>query len=295
MSDPRTRVVENGYDAIADDFAEWRDADRRRPARLVARAAHVAAPEGARVLELGCGAGHDARVLPSDSKSPASTSRPSRSPSARASVPNATFVQADFTAPDFEPGSFDAVAAVYCSTTSRATCWCHCSTASTHGSFPAGCCLRRSGRATSRRGSASGSGRRCSSRASRARRRAASWTRPASNDSSTSSRRWKPEPDGPSRSTGCSRGDELPVRPRALPRAPRGGERGWLSLRAVRGGAAGGRPLPPPRRRPLARGRGRDGRAGGRARRPGDLPPDDRVRLLQPRVRGGRGGDPPAA
>ena len=48
---------------------------------------------------------------------------------------------------------------------------------------------------------------------------------------------------------------------------------------------ADGRPVPAPRRRPLARRGAADGRARGRGRRDGDLLPDDRVGLLQPRLR----------
>src|SRR5438045_9796062 len=58
-----TEIVREGYDAIADTFEAWRDriADDPRDEwrnELVARL-----PDGARILELGCGAGHDARAL----------------------------------------------------------------------------------------------------------------------------------------------------------------------------------------------------------------------------------------
>ena len=57
MSDPRTRLVADGYDAIADHFVEWStriEGDDR--ARWRDELTHRL-PEGARVLELGCGAG----------------------------------------------------------------------------------------------------------------------------------------------------------------------------------------------------------------------------------------------
>ena len=52
-----------------------------------------------------------------------------------------------------------------------------------------------------------------------------------------------------------------------------------------------GRPLPAPRRRPLARGGARALGVRARARRPGDVLPDDDERLLQPRLARGRGDD----
>ena len=57
MTDPRTQLVGRGYDKIGDRFTEWRDrivGDPRREweEELVGRL-----QDGARVLELGCGAG----------------------------------------------------------------------------------------------------------------------------------------------------------------------------------------------------------------------------------------------
>src|SRR6266516_2949467 len=57
VTDPRTELVGRGYDAIGERFAEWRDrivGDPRREweEELVARL-----QDGARLLELGCGAG----------------------------------------------------------------------------------------------------------------------------------------------------------------------------------------------------------------------------------------------
>ena len=91
-------------------------------------------------------------------------------------------------------------------------------------------------------------------------------------------------PRARSPSTGCWPGDELLVRPGALPGDPRSGTGRRLSLRALRRGAGARRPLPPPRHRPLARGGARDGRARGGARGAGHISAHDRVRLLQPRL-----------
>jgi hypothetical protein len=57
LTDPRAELVGRGYDVIGERFAEWRDrivGDPRREweEELVSRL-----QDGARVLELGCGAG----------------------------------------------------------------------------------------------------------------------------------------------------------------------------------------------------------------------------------------------
>jgi SAM-dependent methyltransferase len=57
MSDPRTQLVADGYDAIGETFAGWRERIVGDPRReweddLVSRL-----QDGAAVLELGCGAG----------------------------------------------------------------------------------------------------------------------------------------------------------------------------------------------------------------------------------------------
>jgi hypothetical protein len=64
MSDPRVRIVAEGYDAIADGFAEWRDRIAGDPRRWWADQLSSRLPDGARVLELGCGAAlPDTRLL----------------------------------------------------------------------------------------------------------------------------------------------------------------------------------------------------------------------------------------
>lgn len=64
MTDPRTQLVGVGYDEIADSFLEWSgriEGDQRvRWRRELAQRL----PDGARVLELGCGAGiRDTKLL----------------------------------------------------------------------------------------------------------------------------------------------------------------------------------------------------------------------------------------
>ena len=114
MSDPRTELVGRGYDAIGERFAQWRDlivGDPRREweEELVSRL-----QDGARVLELGCGAGvPDTQRLAARFQVTGVDVSAEQVRRARAAVPEAEFVHADFTALELEPGSFDAVVSFY--------------------------------------------------------------------------------------------------------------------------------------------------------------------------------------
>ena len=114
MTDPRTELVGRGYDEIGDRFAEWRDqivGDPRREweEELVSRLT-----DGARVLELGCGAGvPDTQRLAARFRVTGVDVSTEQVRRARAAVPQAEFVQADFTALELEPDSFDAVVSFY--------------------------------------------------------------------------------------------------------------------------------------------------------------------------------------
>jgi SAM-dependent methyltransferase len=114
VSDPRTQIVGAGYDAMIDTWerwaarieddprAEWRD-------ELVARL-----PEGARVAELGCGGGTvETRLLTQRFRLTGIDLSSEQLRRARARVPEAEFVQADFTSIELEPDSLDAVVAFY--------------------------------------------------------------------------------------------------------------------------------------------------------------------------------------
>lgn len=114
MPDRRTQIVADGYDAIGETFAAWRElivGDPREEweAELAARL-----NDGARVLELGCGAGtpETKRFAESFSVTGVDIS-PRQIERARAAIPEATFVCADFTELELPAGSFDAVAAFY--------------------------------------------------------------------------------------------------------------------------------------------------------------------------------------
>jgi ubiquinone/menaquinone biosynthesis C-methylase UbiE len=114
VTDPRVQIVADGYDAIGETFDEWRDrivGDPRAAWRgeLVSRL-----PQGARVLELGCGGGvPDTRLLAERFRVTGVDVSPEQVRRASAAVPSAEFVCADFTELELPQGSFDAVAAFY--------------------------------------------------------------------------------------------------------------------------------------------------------------------------------------
>jgi cyclopropane fatty-acyl-phospholipid synthase-like methyltransferase len=114
MTDPRTRIVAEGYDELGEHFAEWRDRIVGDPRPWWTEQLTTRLVDGARVLELGCGSGvPDTQLLAERFRVTGVDISPEQIRRARASVPEAEFVEADFTASDFDPGSFDAIAAFY--------------------------------------------------------------------------------------------------------------------------------------------------------------------------------------
>src|SRR3954451_9956647 len=114
MPDPRTQLVADGYDAIGETFAAWRDGGIGDPRRewedkLVSRLV-----DGARVLRLGGGGGapETGRLAERFELTGVDIS-PKQIERARAAIPNAAFLCADFTALEFPDASFDAVASFY--------------------------------------------------------------------------------------------------------------------------------------------------------------------------------------
>jgi len=107
------RLVANSYDRIADSYFEQFARSSVRAAKLAELVAQLSA--GARVLDLGCGAGvpvardcvaQGFRVTGVDA-SPGQIAR------ARRNVPDAEFIHADMTSVRFAAETFDAVAAFY--------------------------------------------------------------------------------------------------------------------------------------------------------------------------------------
>jgi cyclopropane fatty-acyl-phospholipid synthase-like methyltransferase len=114
VTDPRTELVGRGYDAMGERFAEWRDRIVGDPRREWEEELASRLQDGARVLELGCGAGvPDTRRLAARFQVTGVDVSAAQVRRARASVPEAEFVHADFTALELEPESFDAVVSFY--------------------------------------------------------------------------------------------------------------------------------------------------------------------------------------
>ena len=107
-------MVADGYDAIGETFAAWRERIIGDPRRewedeLVARLV-----PGARILELGCGAGTaETRRLAQQFVVTGVDISPRQVERARVAIPEAEFLCADFTELELPHGSFDAVASFY--------------------------------------------------------------------------------------------------------------------------------------------------------------------------------------
>ncbi|MDQ3554839.1 MAG: class I SAM-dependent methyltransferase [Chloroflexota bacterium] len=115
MSDDPKRIVEHGYDAIAERYLAW-SGDRPSPARQRALDLLLAAlaPAGAEVLELGCGAGIPMTAALAEHHRVTGVDISARQIAlATRNVPAATFQHADMAAIDFPGESFDAVVAFY--------------------------------------------------------------------------------------------------------------------------------------------------------------------------------------
>jgi cyclopropane fatty-acyl-phospholipid synthase-like methyltransferase len=111
--DPK-RIVADGYDAIARRYLEWSGLEpAAERARQLARLLGLL-PSGARVLELGCGAGVPVtRALAQRCQVTGVDISAAQIELARAHVPDAVFVQSDMATLDVAPRSFDAVVAFY--------------------------------------------------------------------------------------------------------------------------------------------------------------------------------------
>jgi SAM-dependent methyltransferase len=113
VADDRKRTVEAGYDALADTFGEWGARVEGDPwARFLDELADRL-PAGALVLDLGCGNGTKIARLADRFEVTGVDISERQVRLARATVPTASFVQADFTELDAPAGSFDAVTALY--------------------------------------------------------------------------------------------------------------------------------------------------------------------------------------
>jgi SAM-dependent methyltransferase len=110
----RKRIVEQGYDRIAERYAAWAAGvwsdERARYTDLVISSL----PEGADVLELGCASGGSTtQALAACFKLTGVDLSARNIELARANVPSATFLHADMTELEIEPASLDAVVAFF--------------------------------------------------------------------------------------------------------------------------------------------------------------------------------------
>jgi predicted TPR repeat methyltransferase len=111
--DPK-RIVERGYDAIADRFADWqtRISDERR-LRYVADLLELL-PERPDVLELGIGAGvESSQILAAHGRLTGVDLSCEQLRRAEDRLPGATLIHGDFTAVELPAAAFDAVVSLY--------------------------------------------------------------------------------------------------------------------------------------------------------------------------------------
>ena len=114
MTDPRTRLVGAGYDAMADTWESWKAQITDDPRAEWCNELLVRLPETARVVELGCGGGApETALLAERFRLTGVDLSEEQLRRARERIPGAEFVHADFSEIEFEPGSVDAVAAFY--------------------------------------------------------------------------------------------------------------------------------------------------------------------------------------
>jgi ubiquinone/menaquinone biosynthesis C-methylase UbiE len=113
VSDERKRTVQAGYDELGPAFSEWGTRVEGDPAERFLDELAGRLPGGARVLDLGCGAGRVARRLSERFDVTGVDISEEQLRLARANAPEASFVHGDFTQIDLPDGSFDAVTALY--------------------------------------------------------------------------------------------------------------------------------------------------------------------------------------
>jgi cyclopropane fatty-acyl-phospholipid synthase-like methyltransferase len=115
VSDPRVETVARGYDRRADTFAAWRGRIEGDPRSEWCSELTSRLPDSARVLELGCGDGSTAetRELAERFRLTGVDVSAEQLRRARANIPGAELIHADFLELALPAGSFDAVCSFY--------------------------------------------------------------------------------------------------------------------------------------------------------------------------------------
>ena len=113
MNEPPNRMIETGYDRMAEQYLASKDPED--PVLLEAlEALSRELPQGASVLDLGCGAGVPATLWLAEQFTVTGVDFSAKQLElARERVPAATFIKRDMIGLDFPPESFDAVVAFY--------------------------------------------------------------------------------------------------------------------------------------------------------------------------------------
>lgn len=114
MNDPRKKTVQAAYDSIAERYLTWGDQIEGDPRRFFVEELARRLADGARVLDLGCDAGMPStRNFAGRFEVVGVDVSGAQLRLARTNVPQATFIQGDFSELSFPDGSFDGVAALY--------------------------------------------------------------------------------------------------------------------------------------------------------------------------------------
>jgi SAM-dependent methyltransferase len=113
VNDPK-RIVEEGYDAIAERYAMWAPTIKGSPAVEYLERLLELLPDGSEVLELGCGNGEPAaRMLAARHKYTGVDISREQLRRARTVVPGGDLVHADYTELELPAAAYDAVVALY--------------------------------------------------------------------------------------------------------------------------------------------------------------------------------------
>jgi len=114
VTDPRTALVAAGYDAMIDTWEAWKAAIEDDPRADWCGELLDRLPEGARVVELGCGGGTtETRALASRFRLTGVDLSDAQLARARERVPAAEYIHADLTTVEFAAQTVDAVASFY--------------------------------------------------------------------------------------------------------------------------------------------------------------------------------------